>query len=211
MTMKKRLGCALGLIALAGCLQTPARAQIAYVPEVGAIPSGVTMTVTPVVSPDRRYVRLSVNTFVNSLIGFQTLSFPGGAVGGGNFGGLGGGFNAGMNGVIGDEGYESGTQVGNGMNGPVLPQPGAMEPGALPGGQGFVGGDPLLAGGQGGGFGWMPVNEEEAALMMMGMDNGPRRSVGSSSRSRSRTARQPARKTTRPARRQKSTTQNKSR
>ena len=72
------------------------------------------MTVTPAVSADRRYVRLSVNAFFNDLNGFTTFSFPGGAVGGGNFGGFGGGITAGMNGVIGDEGYQSGVQVGHG-------------------------------------------------------------------------------------------------
>ena len=120
--MKRMMSCALGLFALAGGLSSPAKAQIAYVPEIGAIPSGATMTVTPAVSADRRYVRLSVNAFFNDLNNIQTFSFPGGAVGGGNFGGFGGfggGIAAGMNGVIGDEGYESGVQVGSGMNAPA--------------------------------------------------------------------------------------------
>ena len=57
-----------------------AQAQIAYVPEIGFVPTGATMTVTPVVSADRRYVRLSVNAFFNNLNGVHQFSFPGGAV-----------------------------------------------------------------------------------------------------------------------------------
>src|ERR1017187_1268019 len=115
--MKRMMGYALGVFTLLGGFQPSAKAQIAYIPEVGQIPTGATMTVTPVVSADRRYVRLSVNAFFNDLNGFSTFSFPGGAVGGGNFGGGAiGGINAGMNGVIGDAGYESGVQVGNGTN-----------------------------------------------------------------------------------------------
>jgi hypothetical protein len=76
------------------------QAQVAYVPGVGFIPSGQTLTVTPVVSADRRYVRIGVDAFFNALNGFTNISFPSAAVGGGNFGGVGGGF-AGMNGVIG--------------------------------------------------------------------------------------------------------------
>ncbi len=120
MTATKRLASyAVGLVVLLGVLPNPAKAQIAYEPIPGFVPTGVTMTVTPVVSADRRYVRVGVNAFFNNLNGFSTFSFPGGAVGGGNFGGGAlGGVNVGMDGIIGDEGYESGVQVGNGMNPP---------------------------------------------------------------------------------------------
>ena len=115
--MKRMTGFALGLFTLVGGIQSSAKAQIAYIPEIGFVPTGATMTVTPAVSADRRYVRLSVNAFFNDLNGFSTFSFPGGAVsGGGNFGGAGGGINAGMNGIIGDDGYQSGVQVGTGAN-----------------------------------------------------------------------------------------------
>ena len=78
--MKRMAGLALGLFTLVGGIQPSAKAQVAYIPEIGFVPTGATMTVTPAVSADRRYVRLSVNTFFNSLIGFSTFSFPGGAV-----------------------------------------------------------------------------------------------------------------------------------
>ncbi len=64
------------------------QAQIAYIPGVGFIPSGQTMTVTPVVSADRRYVRLGVDASFNALNGFTAFNIPA-AVGGGNFGGFG--------------------------------------------------------------------------------------------------------------------------
>lgn len=215
--MKRIMSCALGLFALAGGLQSPAKAQIAYVPDIGAIPIGSTMTVTPAVSADRRYVRLTVNAFFNDLNNIQTISFPGGAVGGnfgGGFGGFGGGIAAGMNGVIGDEGYESGVQVGNGMNAPMqaqVRQPGLMRAGALPGDEGGLGVDPLPNGagvgqGQGGELGFMPGFEDEAALMMA-MENGPgRRSVRATGASPGRRPRRSStRKATRSSRRSSST------
>jgi hypothetical protein len=90
-----------GILFLSHGFDSAARAQaIAYIPGIGFIPSGATMTVTPVVSPDRRYVRLGVDAFFNNLNSLQTFSFPGGAVsGGGGFGGFGG-----MNGVMGGGG-----------------------------------------------------------------------------------------------------------
>ncbi len=60
---------------------------VAYSPTVGLIPSGVTLTVTPVVSADRRYVRLTLTPFFNALNNLQTFTFPGGAVGGSGLGG----------------------------------------------------------------------------------------------------------------------------
>ncbi len=205
--MKRMMTFALGLFALALCLQRPAKAQIAYAPEIGTLPSGVTMTVTPAVSADRRYVRLTVNAFFNNVNNIQTFSFPGGAVGGqfgGGFGGFGGGAAAGMNGVIGDEGYESGVQVGNGMNAAgqaPAGQPGNGRAGPLPGDQGAFGGDPLQNGaglgqGQWGEFGFMPGFEDEAALMMA-MENGPGRRVRSAGGGAGRSPRRSARKSTR--------------
>jgi hypothetical protein len=219
--MKRMMGCAIGLFALALCLQRPAKAQIAYSPEIGAIPSGVTMTIVPAVSADRRYVRLTVDAFFNNVNNIQTFSFPGGAVGGnfgGGFGGFGAGAAAGMNGVIGDEGYESGVQVGNGMNAAgqaPAAQPGIGRAGPLPGGQGAFGGDPLQNGaglgqGQWGEFGFMPGFEDEAALMMA-MENGSGRGVRSAGGSAGRSPRRSARKSTRSSHRPSGSAQRKGR
>jgi hypothetical protein len=179
-TMKKMTGFALGLFTLVGGIQSSAKGQIAYIPEVGFVPTGVTMTVTPAVSADRRYVRLSVNTFFNDVIGFSTFSFPGGAVSGGqNFGGAGAGVNAGMNGIIGDDGYQSGVQVGTRANGAMTAnQSGDLRAGPLPGGGAPGVGDPMFfeAGmNQGDGFGMMPGLENEEAALRFAMENGPRR------------------------------------
>jgi len=210
--MKRIMGCTLGLFTLLGGFQSPAKAQIAYVPEIGLIPTGATLTVTPVVSADRRYVRVGVNAFFNDLNFFSTFSFPGGAVGGGNFGGGGfGGIAAGMDGVIGETGYESGTLVGNGMNAqPAGGQAGLMRAGPLPNG-GFGMGDPLLnAGGneQAGDPGLMAGFEgDEAMAQAMAMEfnlgHNVRAAGGGSVRSPRRSVR---RKSTKPtARRQSST------
>ena len=98
------------------------------------------MTVTPAVSADRRYVRLSVNPYFNAVNGFSTFTTPLGAVGGGGsrwrrpgrsgrwarrrWRQSGGGgvrrsaawarrrnFNAGMNGVIGRPGFDGGMRL----------------------------------------------------------------------------------------------------
>jgi type II secretory pathway component GspD/PulD (secretin) len=61
-------------------------AAVAFFPSVGQIPIGVTLTVTPVVSADRRYVRMSLTPFFNALNGFTTIQIPA-AVGGTGFGG----------------------------------------------------------------------------------------------------------------------------
>lgn len=100
---------AVGLLTLMGCgLGSRTYGQaIAYIPVPGFIPTGSTMTVTPVVSPDRRYVRLTVSPFFNTLNGFQNFTSQLGAVGGGGAGAL-----AGMNGLI---GQGAGGAVGNGL------------------------------------------------------------------------------------------------
>ncbi len=59
---------------------------VAFQPVIGTIPDGVTLFVTPVVSADRRYVRMTLSPFFISFQGFQT--FPtAAAVGGGGLGG----------------------------------------------------------------------------------------------------------------------------
>ena len=100
MTVLKRRAVvlAVALIALVGRgFGSAAYGQaIAYEPVVGFVPNGATMTVTPVVSADRRYVRLSVSPFFNTINGFQNFTTPLGAVGGGGL--------AGMNGLVGQGG-----------------------------------------------------------------------------------------------------------
>jgi hypothetical protein len=151
-TIRQRAAVIAGLSALfVLAVGTAGRAQVAFVPEVGFIPTGSTMTVTPAVTPDRRYVRLSVSAFFNELNGFTTLSVPA-AVGGG----FGGGF-AGMNGVIGQGAGLGGGLMGQSsvagafgltgqpLSGPFLPAPG------------IVRGDPLAAG--------QVVNRDAAGLL----------------------------------------------
>jgi hypothetical protein len=136
----RKLAAVVGMVSfllLAGSSQS--HAQIAYVPGIGFIPSGQTMTVTPAVSADRRYVRIGVNAFFNALNGFQTISFPGGAVGGGNFGGAIGGFGGvggGVGGFGGGFGAGGGVVGGGGfagMNGPITPGTMADGDSAFPG------------------------------------------------------------------------------
>jgi hypothetical protein len=82
------------LLALLAMAPGRAKAQnaAAFAPGVGTIPDGVSLSVTPAVSADRRYVRLSVQPYFSTIDGFQTLIFPAGAVGGaGGIGGGGGG------------------------------------------------------------------------------------------------------------------------
>ncbi|WZO96388.1 hypothetical protein EP7_003380 [Isosphaeraceae bacterium EP7] len=78
-----------------------ARAQgvVAFQPEIDALPSGVSLPVTPVVSADRRYVRLGMNPQFTDFGGFQTFPVPAAVAGGNSSMGLGmnGGF-SGMNG-----------------------------------------------------------------------------------------------------------------
>jgi hypothetical protein len=140
MTRFQRAGVVFGLITL--CipgLDSQARGQaIAFEPIVAPAFSGSTMTVTPVVSPDRRYVRLSVDAYFNAINGFSSFTTPLGAVSGG---GGGGNFNAGMNGVIGQSGFDGGS--GTGQAG-FVGQVGEMRAGPLPIGGGFGGDNSLL-------------------------------------------------------------------
>jgi type II secretory pathway component GspD/PulD (secretin) len=59
---------------------------VAFQPTVGTLPDGVIMFVTPVVSADRRYVRMTLTPFFQTFIQFDTISVPA-AVGGGGLGG----------------------------------------------------------------------------------------------------------------------------
>jgi hypothetical protein len=95
---------------------------IAFVPIPAPAVSGETMTVTPAVSPDRRYVRLSVNAYFNAINGFSNYTAPLGAVGGGGGGGgLGGGLGGGGGGLggggLGGGGGGGGGGAGQGGGG----------------------------------------------------------------------------------------------
>jgi hypothetical protein len=107
------LGISLIVLVLVGGTARDARAQgaIAFQPGITPIPDGVQMGVTPVVSADRRYVRLTVNPFFQSLRGVDTFSFPGGAVSGGGGFGFGGG---GAGGIGGGGNLGGGNGNGNG-------------------------------------------------------------------------------------------------
>lgn len=91
---------------------------IAYEPVVNWYLNGAALTATPVVSADRRYVRMTLNPYFNTVNGFTTYSaqvgaVSGGGVVGGGAGGFGGGGAGGAGGLAGMNGA-----VG-GMNGPI--------------------------------------------------------------------------------------------
>jgi hypothetical protein len=74
---------------------------VAFQPVVGAIPNGPSLSVTPVVSFDRRYVRLGINPQFLAVQGFNTYLVPAAVSSGPSGpGAVGGQFLAGMNGVI---------------------------------------------------------------------------------------------------------------
>lgn len=97
MTPFRRL--AMIVTALAGGLALPlptCRAQVAFQPGVSSFPDGVVLSTVPVVSADRRYVRLGVAPQFTGLQGFDAVSVPAAVAGmngiggmGNNFGGLG--------------------------------------------------------------------------------------------------------------------------
>ena len=56
--------------------------SVGFTPQIGFIPDGISLTVTAVISADRRFVRLALAPFFNNLIDLQTFSFLGGQTGG---------------------------------------------------------------------------------------------------------------------------------
>jgi hypothetical protein len=125
---------ATALLALSMLAPADARAQaVGFQPGIGSFPNGVILPATPVVSADRRYVRLTLNPQFNALEGLDPFTVPAAVSGGGagagglgGFGGLGGGrFVAGMDGII-DPGAASPLLAGldrAGPYGPGLPAP----------------------------------------------------------------------------------------
>ncbi len=59
---------------------------VAFQPQISTFPDGVQLFVTPVVSADRRYVRMTMAPFFTTFLGFDTFTIPA-AVGGGGLGG----------------------------------------------------------------------------------------------------------------------------
>ena len=105
---------------------TPAEAQaVGFAPVIGSAPEGIAMGVTPAVSADRRYVRLSVGATFSTVDGFQNYTSPLGAVAGGP--GPGAGAQAGL-GAAG--GFRS-VGVPLGMDGPVGTNPVMAAPNAM--------------------------------------------------------------------------------
>ncbi len=86
---------------------------VAFVPTVGYFSNGATMSVTPVVSADRRYVRMTLNPQFTGLEGFTNYAVPAAVSGGGVGGGMGGG---GLGGIVGFAG----------LNGPMVGDDSAM-------------------------------------------------------------------------------------
>jgi hypothetical protein len=96
----------------------PGRAKgqaVAFDPTIGSIPDGVSLNVTPVVTADRRYVRLSLGVQFQTIDGFSNFPIPG-AVGGGG-GGRGGLGGAGGGGLGGLGGGGLGGAAGGGLAG----------------------------------------------------------------------------------------------
>jgi hypothetical protein len=118
---RMRIVVLLGLTAgLSPILNSGARGQgVAFQPEVSPLFSGAMLGVTPVVSADRRYVRLSLTPSFNQVNGFTPYSVPA-AVSGGGGGGLGGlGGLTGMNGLVGGAGGGGTGRAGSLSGGPL--------------------------------------------------------------------------------------------
>jgi hypothetical protein len=96
---------------------------VAFAPVIGSFPDGVTMSATPVVSADRRYVRLTMNPQFTALQGFNTYLVPAAVSGGpGGPAALGGVGFAGLNGPIDGGGGAMGASPFDGpLAGPAFP------------------------------------------------------------------------------------------
>ena len=95
---------------------------IGYRPQITTLLEGTSLTVLPVVSADRRYVRLSVAPFFSNITDVQTFTFAGGGTTGGatgGVGGAGGGAGGAGGGVGGGVGGGAGGGVGGGAGGGV--------------------------------------------------------------------------------------------
>ena len=114
-------------------LVAPGRAEaqaIGFQPGIGTIPDGVGLNVTPVVTADRRYVRLSLGANFSTINGLMNFPVAGGVSGTGGGGGLGaGGLGGVLGGAAGGGGGGRGGAGGGGggfrnvMGGPGLDDP----------------------------------------------------------------------------------------
>jgi hypothetical protein len=123
MRLIRSFGALLGLLIVLGA---EAKAQVAFQPVVQSFPNGVSLGATPVVSHDRRYVRLTLNPQFTALEAFDQFALSGGAVAGGGGVGVGGLGGLGLGG-LGGLGGGAGAGAGAGRNGlmavPVKPSP----------------------------------------------------------------------------------------
>ena len=190
-------------VGLAGPL-TPASVTaqaVAFTPNIGTAPDGVAMSVTPAVSAERRYVRLSVAANFSTVTSFQNLNIPLAAVAGGpgGGGGMGGGAILGGGGLggVGGGGLGGGFSsfgVPMGMDGPVAAGPSA--------GWGPVAGpNPGLMGLYGPQAGYQPYGDSltNGNLGTAPVTPAPRRARSQTTRSRS-VRPKPATSSSRPAR-----------
>ncbi len=129
---------AAGVLFLAGGVPTVHAQGVGFIPQIGSIPDGATLNVTPAVSADRRYVRLTVNPQFIGAVSFDTFSVPGGVGGGGPGGGGGFGGGGGGGGGLGVGGGGGGglgggfRSFGNGQTGAYDPLTMNMAPAANP-------------------------------------------------------------------------------
>jgi hypothetical protein len=154
----------LGVSFLALAPAPSARAQVAFVPTIGQFPSGVTLPVTPVVSADRRYVRLTLTPQFNALEAINNISVPAavssgpggpGALGGlGGLGGIGGGGGGGAGGG-------AGLHFFAGMDGVSAPVSGNVDPSLM----GFAG----MSSGYGSRPMMSPYASADASAVLSGM------------------------------------------
>lgn len=70
-----------------GPAQARGQGAVGFAPTVGTLPDGVMLGVTPVVTADRRYVRLGVQPQFQTVLGFDSYTIPAAVSGGGGFGG----------------------------------------------------------------------------------------------------------------------------
>lgn len=119
-----------GLVLLLWGADVRGQGAIGFAAIPGAAFDGAALNVVPVVSADRRYVRLGVRPLFSTIDGFDTFPVPG-AVAGGGTGGLGG--LGGLGGGGGGLGGAGGGGLGGGLRsvGPG-PRLGATAPGGPP-------------------------------------------------------------------------------
>uniref|UniRef100_A0A7C4QX10 Type II/III secretion system secretin-like domain-containing protein n=1 Tax=Schlesneria paludicola TaxID=360056 RepID=A0A7C4QX10_9PLAN len=111
-----------------------------FQPIIQFFPDGVSLTVSAVISADRRFVRLTMFPFFSNIVDVFTFSFAGGGIGGGGLGG--GGFGGGGFGGGGFGGGQAPFGIGGGMGTTQMVMNSLFEQagGGFGGGQGGFGG-----------------------------------------------------------------------